>query len=202
MGHFLPFLSKGAEADIVEWLAVSESQAVRRMKGGIPLLRQSRKSLAISRCLLALMETWKCWASKWQNSFSKPKGWLKQSFYSSWVYTVSLKPKSWKHSLWLLLEALALTQGSAAGWVNSAVEWVEQILSVLWPDSSALSLLFVYASGFGMMCLQWPGLWLLFSGDSPDWRMWQGFWLDDCEVELAFQGYPVGWGEVTPGAST
>ena len=161
MGHFLPFLSKGAEAHIVEWLAVSQSQAVRHVKGGIPLLGQSQKSLATSCCLLdhiliSPMETWKCWASKSQTSFSKPKDWLKKSFYSSWVYTVCLKPKLWKHSLWLLLEMTF--KALQLAWVNCAVEWVEQILSVLWPDSSALSLLFVHASGFGMMCLQWPGL--------------------------------------------
>ena len=161
MGHVLPFLSKGAEAHIVEWLAVSQSQAVRHVKGGIPLLGQSQKSLATLCCLLdhvliSPMETWKRWASKSQTSFSKPKDWLKKSFYSSWVYTVRLKPKSWKRSLWLLLEmafkALQLAESTVllSGW--SRYCRCSDLILQLSPCCSCMPVGLVWCAFSGQVC--------------------------------------------------
>lgn len=160
MGHF--FLSSlRAEADIVEWLAVSQSQAVRCMKEGFLFLGKAGSPWPY-RCLpFALMETWKCWASKWQNSFSKPKDWLKQSFYSSWVYTVSLKPKSWKHSLWLKgSAAMAESTLLLSGW--SRYCWCSDLILQLSPCCSCMPVGLVWCAFSGQVCG------FCSSGDGPD----------------------------------
>lgn len=149
------FLSSPGSTNWHSWVTCCVTEpGCETYEGRIPLLRQAGSPSACQRCLFALMKPENAGLLNDKTvSVNQKTGWNSLST-PSWVYTVCLKPKS--------LEALR-SDSRLCGWVNSAVEWVEQILLVLWPDSSALSLLFVYASGFGMMCLQWPGLWLLFS---------------------------------------
>lgn len=148
--------------------------------------------MAASSCffdyiLIRLLETWKCWAPQSQTGCNKQKGGPK-SFYSSWVYTVSLKPKLWKHSLLILLswdgfQGLQLVVSQLCCWMG-AVDNVVVLARLL------RSLLTVCVSGFGEICFQWPVPMALFSREPLVGQLWG--------VTYALsRSSPVGSGEVT-----
>lgn len=140
--------------------------------------------------------TWKYWAPNSQTTFNKGKVWPK-SFYSSWAYTVCLKPKLWKH---LLPLGMTFKDVHAGGWEPA-------LLDASTDNVWALARFLFTVSGFGVICFPWPGLGLFFfspSGDSPDWQVWKCLWLARQLWGVAYileLPYGIGWSQLSVGLS-